>query len=171
MNHYHLVVARNVKPHNKSAGNQGERMPSSIYRNGGPRPHSGGGGHMMQGLIRRDNHMMAAHNHMTNQRIEPPNCRGPTDGIGKDQGPRRGGYKSRRRHKGGEDEEQEVKQRQHPSQTPAKEVHSQPPGGGSSCDSGGVSAPSVVHQPAKFELESTSFPPLPGFTVSSLLLT
>ena len=163
------VVDRNVKPH-KSAGNQGERMPSSVYRNGA-RPHSGGG-HMMSGLVRRDNHVMPAHNHLTNTRIEPPNCRGPPDGIGKDQGPRRVGYRSRRRNKGA-DEEEEVKQRQHPSQTPAKEVHSQQPPGGSSCDSGGgVSAPgnSVVHQPAKFELESTSFPPLPGFTVSLCIL-
>jgi len=146
-------------------------MAGNVYRNGA-RAHSGGG-HMMSNMVRRDNHVMAAHNHLSNARVEPQqNSRGPTDGLGKDQVPRRSvNYRSRRRNKGVEDDEAK---RQHSSQAPVKEAHSsmQPPGssngdtGGSvgGTTSGGVGGGSA-HQPAKFEMEDSSFPPLPGFTV------
>ncbi|KAI0208118.1 hypothetical protein LSAT2_007213 [Lamellibrachia satsuma] len=157
---------RNTKPH-KSAGNQGDRMAGNVYRNGGARAHSGGS-HMMPNVVRRDNHVLAAHNHLSNTRIEPQNSRGQTDNLSKDQVQRRVNYRSRRRNKGVDDDELK---RQHSSQAPTKEAHPmQPPGssngdsGGSVSGTGGVGGGGAHHQPAKFELEATSFPPLPGFT-------
>ena len=149
-------------------------MAGNVYRNGGARAHSGGS-HMMSNAVRRDNHVLAAHNHLSNARIEPQNSRGQTDNLSKDQVQRRVNYRSRRRNKGVDDDELK---RQHSSQAPTKEAHPmQPPGssngdsGGSVSGTGGVGGGGAHHQPAKFELEATSFPPLPGFTVSCMSCT